>query len=69
MAQSCFVGHVTRFGAWRFSVVILSAAKDLMPIASGDEVLRCAQDDVKPETSGEEGEWSICAERWTVCWW
>src|SRR5258708_3822963 len=25
--------------------VILSAAKDLMPIASGDEVLRCAQDD------------------------
>jgi hypothetical protein len=26
-------------------VVILSAAKDLMPVASGDEVLRCAQDD------------------------
>ncbi len=25
--------------------VILSAAKDLMPVASGDEVLRCAQDD------------------------
>ena len=25
--------------------VILSEAKDLMPIASGDEVLRCAQDD------------------------
>src|SRR5450631_4038087 len=27
--------------------VILSAAKDLMPVASGDEVLRCAQDDRK----------------------
>jgi hypothetical protein len=27
------------------SLVILSAAKDLMPIASGDEVLRRAQDD------------------------
>jgi hypothetical protein len=27
--------------------VILSAAKDLMPMASGDEVLRCAQDDMK----------------------
>jgi len=26
-------------------LVILSAAKDLMPSASGDEVLRCAQDD------------------------
>jgi hypothetical protein len=26
--------------------VILSAAKDLMPVASGDEVLRCAQDDM-----------------------
>jgi hypothetical protein len=25
--------------------VILSEAKDLMPFASGDEVLRCAQDD------------------------
>ena len=25
--------------------VILSAAKDLMPVASGDEVLRYAQDD------------------------
>src|SRR6266498_5304669 len=25
--------------------VILSAAKDLVPVASGDEVLRCAQDD------------------------
>src|SRR6185295_11280341 len=25
--------------------VILSAAKDLVPFASGDEVLRCAQDD------------------------
>jgi hypothetical protein len=25
--------------------VILSAAKDLMPVASGDEVLRFAQDD------------------------
>jgi hypothetical protein len=28
-------------------LVILSAAKDLMPIASGDEVLRFAQDDNK----------------------
>src|SRR5262249_58572983 len=27
------------------SFVILSAAKDLIPVASGDEVLRCAQDD------------------------
>jgi hypothetical protein len=27
--------------------VILSVAKDLMPAASGDEVLRCAQDDRK----------------------
>ncbi len=27
--------------------VILSAAKDLMPVASGDEVLRYAQDDKK----------------------
>ena len=27
--------------------VILSVAKDLMPLASGDEVLRCAQDDAK----------------------
>jgi len=27
------------------ATVILSAAKDLMPIASGDEVLRFAQDD------------------------
>ncbi len=26
--------------------VILSAAKDLMPVASGDEVLRCALDDM-----------------------
>jgi len=26
--------------------VILSEAKDLMPIASGDEVLRYAQDDI-----------------------
>jgi hypothetical protein len=25
--------------------VILSEAKDLMPVASGDEILRCAQDD------------------------
>jgi hypothetical protein len=25
--------------------VILSAAKDLMPVAIGDEILRCAQDD------------------------
>jgi len=28
-----------------FLSVILSEAKDLMPVASGDEVLRCAQDD------------------------
>jgi hypothetical protein len=27
--------------------VILSVAKDLMPVASGDEVLRYAQDDIK----------------------
>jgi hypothetical protein len=27
------------------SAVILSAAKDLMPVAIGDEVLRFAQDD------------------------
>jgi hypothetical protein len=27
------------------TAVILSAAKDLMPVASGDEVLRFAQDD------------------------
>jgi hypothetical protein len=27
--------------------VILSEAKDLVPVASGDEVLRCAQDDMK----------------------
>jgi hypothetical protein len=27
------------------TIVILSAAKDLMPVASGDEILRCAQDD------------------------
>ena len=27
--------------------VILSAAKDLMPVVSGDEVLRCAQDDMR----------------------
>lgn len=25
--------------------VILSEAKDLVPVASGDKVLRCAQDD------------------------
>jgi hypothetical protein len=25
--------------------VILSEAKDLMPVANGDEVLRCTQDD------------------------
>ena len=31
------------------SSVILSAAKDLTPIASGDEVLRFAQDDSLPE--------------------
>jgi hypothetical protein len=29
--------------------VILSAAKDLMPVASGDEILRCAQDDKQRE--------------------
>jgi hypothetical protein len=29
----------------RIPSVILSEAKDLMPVASGDEVLRCAQDD------------------------
>jgi hypothetical protein len=28
--------------------VILSEAKDLMPLASGDEVLRFAQDDKNP---------------------
>jgi len=28
------------------SPVILSGAKDLMPVASGDEVLRSAQDDM-----------------------
>jgi hypothetical protein len=27
--------------------VILSVAKDLMPVASGDEVLRFAQDDMR----------------------
>ncbi len=27
------------------NAVILSVAKDLMRVASGDEVLRCAQDD------------------------
>jgi hypothetical protein len=27
------------------NLVILSEAKDLMPIANGDEVLLCAQDD------------------------
>src|SRR4030095_16563178 len=30
--------------ASRPPLVILSAAKDLMPVASGDEVLRCAQE-------------------------
>ena len=30
------------------SSVILSEAKDLMPAANGDEVLRFAQDDVMP---------------------
>jgi hypothetical protein len=63
------MSDVSRFGAWRFSVVILSAVKDLMAVASGDEVLRYAQDDLKPGTSGNEGESSICPERWTVCWW
>jgi hypothetical protein len=29
----------------RAAPVILSVAKDLMPLASGDEILRCAQDD------------------------
>src|SRR5262249_41688676 len=32
--------------------VILSVAKDLMPVASGDEVIRCAQDD---RTGTEDG--------------
>jgi hypothetical protein len=27
------------------NLAILSEAKDLMPIANGDEVLRCVQDD------------------------
>jgi len=31
--------------ARRYPSVILSAAKDLMTVASGDEILRCAQDD------------------------
>ena len=31
------------------AAVILSAAKDRMPMASGDEILRCAQDDKKGE--------------------
>ena len=30
--------------------VILSEAKDLMPVANGDEVLRCTQDDTMPST-------------------
>jgi hypothetical protein len=32
-------------GGTRTLTVILSAAKDLMPVANGDEVLRFAQDD------------------------
>jgi hypothetical protein len=31
---------------------MLSEAKDLMPVASGDEVLRCAQDDGKRLAQG-----------------
>jgi hypothetical protein len=50
MAQSCLGGHVTRFGAWDIAAVILSAAKDLLSIAGGDEVLRCARDN-KARTS------------------
>jgi hypothetical protein len=30
----------------RINAVILSEAKDLMPVASGNEVLRYAQDDI-----------------------
>jgi hypothetical protein len=38
--------HEQRIGVMGFLFrVILSAAKDLMPVASGDEILRCAQDD------------------------
>src|SRR5690348_9892607 len=33
-------------------LVILSEAKDLMPVASGDEVLRCAQDDRNARDDG-----------------
>ena len=36
--------------------VILSEAKDLMPIASGDEVLRCAQDDIQRLQGSEAAE-------------
>src|SRR5258708_38000067 len=32
--------------------VILSEAKDLMPVASGDEILRCAQDDKRRRIDG-----------------
>jgi hypothetical protein len=38
-------GGVVVFRTAGLLLVILSAAKDLIPIASGDEVLRCAQDD------------------------
>jgi hypothetical protein len=36
--------HERRIGII-FTPVILSVAKDLMPVAIGDEILRCAQDD------------------------
>jgi hypothetical protein len=31
--------------------IILSAAKDLTPVTSGDEILRCAQDDKRKSSS------------------
>src|SRR5215471_7736526 len=37
--------HAGVRGGTSMPSVILSAAKDLIPVASGDEVLRCAQDD------------------------
>jgi hypothetical protein len=41
---------MTKYDIPRLSHVILSEAKDLMPVASGDEVLRSAQDDrLEPE--------------------
>ena len=41
----------------RIPSVILSAAKDLMPAASGDEVLRCAQDDMGLSAMGQTVIW------------